>query len=128
MCDVDTNPEVVINKVQTLRLNALSQPDLTKEHLMLLRDLAKTAMDQTRISSMDDNAKAELELANNLAKLLQGSNNPFQSNEIVDVVPEVTMDELPDVKTVPGEMDTTLSTLTYEELLEAKDADGVRWD
>mgnify|MGYP000008787150 CR=1 FL=1 len=119
MSEIDITPANIIRAVQTKRMQLLNDDisDIDKDRLMLMRDLSKSAVDELKLSVDGDGVKAQRELAISLAKLVtKSSNNPFISD--VPVSREVMVDEdnLPDIEPVDGETDTTLCTLTYNEL------------
>ncbi len=115
MSELNIAPDHVIKTVQEARLRLLTNPDdPSGERLMLLRDLAKTAVDQTRLQLEEEGLKAENEMACIMATLIQKSSNPFVAANAVERVIEA--EKLPEIEPVEGEMDREMSTLRYEDL------------
>lgn len=106
----DISPDAILSEVQTQRLKALKSlrtPD--KDTMMLMRDMATTAVAQKRIDTDKESAAGQNEAAMAMANALKGISNPFdRSKEIEDgYVVEASFKaaeiELPAIEIVPGE-------------------------
>ena len=110
-------PDTVLQTVQRRRLEILlGKEDTDGKTLELMVGLAKTAIDQKRIQSDDQNAEADREVGHSLTRALSKIGvNPFlvPAGEVIEGNFEKV--PLPAIEAVPDEMSTQMSELEYDE-------------
>ena len=113
---IDTSPAALIRYVQQRRMELLLTGEIVDEATsILLAGVAKTALDQTRIMVESGSVKAQREIAQTIARLVNNTpKNPFAaaSGDQECKAPEV---KLPDMEIPEEEMSTDISTLTYDD-------------
>jgi UDP-N-acetylmuramyl tripeptide synthase len=125
MSNTDISPVNVIRTVQEKRLALLNNPGegIDKDMLMLMRDMAKTSMDEMRLVQEDENAKTDQEIARAMVKATATGKNPFVSEGTKrDVAVEVDDSDIGELTLVEGETSTEKSNTTYNEFMTDKDA------
>lgn len=120
MSQVDVSPVHVIRTVQEKRMQLLnnSQEGVDKDVLMLMRDLAKTSMDEMRLVQEDENAKTDQEIARAMVKATAASTNPYiQEGRTREQPVEVDDADIGELDLVEGEDTTGPSNVTYKEFM-----------
>lgn len=120
MSDVDVSPVHVIRTVQEKRMQLLNNPHegVDKDVLMLMRDLAKTSMDEMRLVQEDENAKTDQEIARAMVKATAASSNPYiREGHTRDHPVEVDDTDIGELELVDGENSTGPSNITYKEFM-----------
>lgn len=115
--DANVESKAILELVQRRRIAMLKGKTggLDGEEMKLLTQLAKTAIDESRIAVDSEGAKAEAELARSMAAMMaRMEGNPFQRQVDREVkAPELDLPPLDDV--LDGELSTEQSTLDYSE-------------
>lgn len=96
-------------------------PEETNQQTVLLTALAdmdRTALGNKRIGSSEKQTAADALVARAISQLSMqlGTRNPFQENGEKGE-PKVETDKLPEISTVPGELDVGLSDENYQNLI-----------
>jgi ATP-dependent exoDNAse (exonuclease V) alpha subunit len=112
--EYDVNPASIIKLVQEKRLKLLLEDiEVDKDRLLLMRDLANTALKENQIMVEEGGVKAQKELAEALANLVtQSRTNPFQQEG--GQPKQVALEELPEFEISDDECAIEAEPLNYE--------------
>lgn len=121
MPDIDIKqPLDVVHYVQSKRMALLAGGDEpSTEYLTLMRDTAKTSMDELRIVVEEKGAKAKGELAAIMANIVMNNQNQANMSPNIMVVERVLdSNDLPDIELLPDETSTDATPIEYSSLYE----------
>lgn len=108
-----TDNDAVIRVVQKKRLEAiLNDKAIDQDFLVLLRDTVKTSIDVKRLVSDNSNANADREIVKSTIEALGKLGKDFVRN-LPPANRSFSVEDLPDIETVEGQMDTEQHELSY---------------
>jgi hypothetical protein len=115
---LDTTPASVLRLVQERRLALINgkAEEIDKNQVQVLRDLAKTSIDELRVNVEAEGLELEREMAQAFTRIAaKVTTNPYLQGEVVDR-PDVTLthDDIPPVTLVEGETATDPSDLDFK--------------
>ncbi len=119
-----TDPQTILDRVQSARLDMLEDEESgldTKEKLLLMKDLTKTAVDEENVRARKQEVNSGDLIAAALATAIMSgtADNPFEvGTEVIGRVIEMPDDLLPDIEISEDEMSTELANITYSEIME----------
>ncbi len=114
---VDTTPSVLVKYIQQQRMEMLlNNVPVDKGTMILMDQVAETALKQTKILVESNSAKAQREIASQLAKLVcEARGNPFERpGSVQGDIPEC---DIPEMEIAEGELSTRPSDLTIDDIL-----------
>lgn len=111
----DIAPDNVLGAIQRKRMELLlSDADVDKDRLMLMRDLSSTAVNQKRIVVEKDSAEGNKELALAMTKHLMTLNkNPYEAAPLENFIPPTETITLPAIELTEGELATELEYVNF---------------
>lgn len=116
----DISPKAVIDLVQTERLTLLDKfnnkevEKISTNHLILLSDLANTALAQEKNQIDNESNNTNKAILDVVGKVLSGSSNPFLGDGVNQS--QISKDlELPEIDIIDGQQSTELINYSYSD-------------
>ena len=130
--EYNIEPAEVVNVVQQRRMQILMQgTSIDKDELALMRDLAKTAVDNKRIEVDQDLSDSLSEMGRSFMGVVNAAagSDPFKIDPSLDpsildgvVCPEISEGDLPEFELLETETSLEPSTMTYSTMFPEEDS------